>query len=220
MTDRTTEPTWRELLDAHCEAWFSAYHAPILGRVHAYDQTTQLADVEPLVILRVEGLDLTKAPILRGVSVAFPGGALNSYTWPLQPGDPLELIPQDADFGAYWASGTVGLLPGSKRRMSLSDCIAVPVRSMSQRAPLPAAAVASDGAVLFGLHYLGSSAASLVLALDTDQVVKGAADAIYTWMTNVEAGIAAAGGGTVTPSHTTFSKVGNVVGSATKAKGE
>lgn len=220
MTDRTIDPTLRELLDVHSEAWFSGFHAPILGRVQTYNLATQLADVEPLVILRVEGLDVAKSPILRGVPVAFPGGALTSYAWPLQPGDPLELIPQSADFGTYWASGTVGLLPGSKRRMSLSDCIAVPVRSLSQASPLPAAAWAADGGVLFGLHYIGSSAAILFAALDTDQVVKGAADPLYLWMTQVEAGISGGGGIPPSPSHTAFNKVGNVVASSTKLKAQ
>jgi hypothetical protein len=160
MSDRTTEPTLRELLDAHSEAWFSQYHAPILGRVQTYDPATQLADVEPLVILRVEGLDTVKSPILRGVPVAFPGGSLTSYTWPLHPGDPLELVPQDADFGAYWASGTVGQLPNSKRRMSLSDCVAIPVRSLSQAGPPTSTAWALDGGVLWGLHYAGGSDAT------------------------------------------------------------
>ncbi len=160
MTDRTTDPTLRDLLDAHCEAWFAAYHAPILGRVQTYDPATQLADVEPLVILRAEGLDLTKSPILRGVPVAFPGGGGVSITWPLAAGNPVELVPQDADFGAYWASGVVGQLPTSKRRFSISDCVAIPVASRSQASPLPALAWAADGIVHYGLTYLGGSDAT------------------------------------------------------------
>jgi hypothetical protein len=212
----TTDPTLRDLLDAHCEAYFAKYHAPILGRVQTYDPATQLADVEPLVILRAEGLDLTRAPILRGVPVAFPGGAGLSITWPLEPGNPLELIPQDADFGAYWASGVVGRLPTSKRRFSLSDCVAIPVASRSQVSPLPALAWALDGIVHLGLTYLGGSDASLMVALDTDQVPKNSL--MGTWMTQVEGFINGLVPGTVTPLSTTFTSIGNVQATSTKAK--
>lgn len=216
MSDRTTDPTLRELLDAHSEAWFAGYHAPILGRVQTYTPATQLADVEPLVLLRVEGVALEKSPILRGVPVAFPGGSVTSYTWPLNQGDPVELIPQDADFGAYWASGTIAQLPESNRRMSLSDCIAVPVASRSQVSPLPATAWAADGGVLSGLHYVGGSDAVLFAAIDTDQVQKNTL--MGTWMTQVETVINSVAPGSVVPLSTTFTSIGNVQATATKLK--
>jgi hypothetical protein len=156
----TTDADFREVLDAHAEAWFQRYHAALVGRIETYDQARQVADISPMVLLYVEGIAPTKSPVLRDVPVAFPGGSLTSYTWPLVQGDPVELVPQDADFGAYFASGAVKQLPTSNRRFSLSDCIAIPHAPRSQASPLPSTAVAADGGVLAGLHYAGGSDAT------------------------------------------------------------
>jgi hypothetical protein len=161
----TQDVDFRELLDAFAEAWFQQYHAPVVGRVESYDKATQTADVAPMLLLRVEGQDVTSSPVLRSIPVAFPGGAFTSYTWPLVNGDPVELIPHDADFGAYFSSGSVKQLPQSKRRFSLSDCVCIPVAPRSQASPLPATAVADDGGVLAGLHYLGGSDATDFVAM-------------------------------------------------------
>jgi len=221
MSDpRTNESTWRDVLDAHFESFFQKYHAPIQGLVNRYDSATQLADVQTVVKLTIEGLEQTVAPIITDVSVAFPGGRDHSHTWPLYPGDGMTLIPQDADVGGYLASGSVYQQPHSARRFSLSDAIGFPLVARPQGAVLPASALASDGAVLSGKTYIGSGLATLVGALDTDQVVKGALDPLYLWMTQVEVVINGVAPGSVAPLSTTFSKVGNVQGSATKLVAE
>jgi len=152
------------------------------------------------------------------VPVSFPGGALTSHTWPLAKDDPLLLMPLDADFGAYFASGSVNQLPQSKRRFALSDCVALPLAPRSQADKLPATALAADGAVLAGLHYIGSSAAALFAALDTDQVPKNSP--MSTWMGQVEVFINGLVLGTVTPLSTAFASIGNVQATATKLKAE
>ncbi len=158
--DSTEDVDLVALLDHHAEAWYQQFHAPIVGEIQTYDKATQSADVRPIVLMYVEGEPLTTVPVLRAVPVAFPGGALTSYTWPLAAGDKVELVPQDADIGAYVASGSVNQLPQSRRRFSLSDAVAFPMYTRSRASPLPATAVADDGAVLAGLHYVGSSAAT------------------------------------------------------------
>lgn len=169
MTDRTLDTLLRQLLDAHSVVWFSEYHAPIQGRVHSYSTSPARADVEPIVILRVSGRDVLKAPILRQVPVIFPGGSIAGYTYPLTPGvDTVALLPQDADIDAYVASGTVGQLPKSARRFSLSDCVAVPNNLRRPSNPLPATAFAADGGVLWGKHFLGGSDATKSAVINGD----------------------------------------------------
>ncbi len=163
---RTTQPTLRELLDAHSEAFFSAFHAPIQGRVQSYSTSPARVDVEPIVLLRVEGVKLERSPILRGVPVVFPGGSTSGYTYPLTPGtDTVSLVPQDADLDAFVADGAVGALPTSERRFSLSDAIAIPNNLRPASNPLPATAFAPDGGVLWGRHYLGGSDATDFVAM-------------------------------------------------------
>jgi hypothetical protein len=161
MSDpRTNSATWRDALDAHFEATLQKYHAPIQGLINRYDSTTQLADVQTVVKLTIQGIEQTVAPIITDVSVAFPGGRDHSHTWPLFVGDGMTLIPQDADVGAYLASGAVYQQPHSDRRFSLSDAIGFPLVARPQGAVLPPEAMAADGAVLRGLTYVGSGLAT------------------------------------------------------------
>jgi hypothetical protein len=166
MTDRTTDPTLRELLDAHSEAFFAKFHAPIQARVQVYSTSPAIVDAVPLVILPVEGTPGVKPLVMRQVPVAFPGGSVAGYTYPLTPGvDTVSLMPQDADLDRYVASGSVFQQPGSKRRFDLSDAIAIPNNLRAGGQPLPSTAFAPDGGVLWGLHYLGGSDATDFVAM-------------------------------------------------------
>lgn len=175
MSERTLDALLRQLLDAHSEIWFSEYHAPIQGRIHSYTAPSvvnpgpAVADVEPLVILRIAGREPVKAEILRSVPIIFPGGSIAGYTYPLTPGvDTVALIPQDADLDAYVASGTVGQLPKSARRFNLSDCVAIPNNLRKPSDPLPATAFSDVAAVLWGPHFIGGSDATKAAAIDQD----------------------------------------------------
>lgn len=156
----TEDVDFRQMLENFAGAYFQKFSGPITCRIETYDPTRGVADATPQVILKIEGLTVTTAPVLRSVPVAFPGGALTSITWPLQSGDPVFLVPQDADFSAYFASGTINQPPGSDRKFSLSDCVLVPVAPRSLANPLPSTAYAADGTVLAGLTYAGGSDAT------------------------------------------------------------
>ena len=197
---RTQDADLRELLDAHAEAFFQAFHAPIQGKVMSYSTTpAAVVDAQPLVALRVEGSTVvTPAPILRSVPVVFPGGSIAGYTYPLTPGaDTVALMPQDADLSSYVASGAVNQLPQSKRRFSLSDVIAVPVNLRAGGQGLPATAFAADGGVLWGLHYAGSSAATAFAAMANK--VLSELNALSAWADAHIHTVAAAPGSTSVP---------------------
>jgi hypothetical protein len=163
MVDTLTEDVdLNQLLELSFGAQFQQFHAPIQARVNSYSTSPARVDAQPLVFLPVEGnTTVLPAPMMRSVPVAFQGGSLTAYTFPLTPGvDTVSLIPQDADIGAFIASGSVNQQPQSTRRFSLSDVIAVPNALRPGNAPLPAAAFAADGGVLWGLHYGGSGLAT------------------------------------------------------------
>lgn len=217
---RTNDPPWIEILDAHFEKHFQKYHAPIQGLINRYDSAKQLADVQTVVKLVIEGVEQTAAPILRGVSVAFPGGRDHSHTWPLFPGDGMTLIPQDADVGRYLASGSVYQDPRSSRRFSLSDALGFPLVARPQGAVLPPEALAADAAVLYGKTLIGSSAGTKAVGLHGDAVRKATLPtpgAMQLWMLEVELGLASIPF-VFNPAKlsTTFTQVGSVDASATK----
>ena len=162
---KTTDSELIEALDLHFEKFFQKYHAPVMGLINSYDSVTQLAEVRTVVKLNIENIEQPVAPIIRGVTVAWPSGRDHSHTWPLFPGDGMTLIPQDADVGRYLASGTVYQNPRSTRKMSMSDALGFPLVARPQGAVLPPEAMAADGAVLRGLTYVGSGLATEFAAM-------------------------------------------------------
>jgi hypothetical protein len=89
-------------------------------------------------------------------------------------------------------------------------------------APPDPSSYSAAAAVLFGMHLVGSSAASKAVGLHGDRVVRLPApgDAMSLWMSQVEAAINTLAPGSVLPLSSTFTQVGKITATATKLKAE
>jgi hypothetical protein len=168
-----SDPTWEDVVAAYAEAALDRRDGSIIALIESYDSARQLAEVRAVVPVKDQVTGILLNPIFT-VRVAWPraggsGGAqLFADTMPLTRGDPMRVMPQDRDHSGWFASGTTGVEPRGKHRSQLVDAVAVP-GGASDVDPLPAAAVAVDGRVIYGdpFVYLGSSLATEFVALAT-----------------------------------------------------
>ncbi len=224
-TEHATEsdPTWEDVVAAYVESGLDRRDGSIIALVQSYDQTRQLAEVRAVVPVKDRVTGLLLNPIFT-VRVAWPraGSAASAQlfadTMPLNRGDPLRVMPQDRDHSGWFASGTTGVEPRGKHRSQLVDAVAVP-GGASDVDPLPAAAVASDGRVIYGLPfvYLGSALATFFVAQDAKVEAQiNALAALFNAHVHVETGGATLGPGPPplgTPPHAPFTSgpVGSTV---------
>ncbi len=214
------DPTWEEVVNAYAEAAMNRRDGSVIALIESYDQATQIAEVRAVVPV-MRGGQLLR-PIFR-VRIAWPrnaglGGQLFADTMPLTRGDPVRVMPQEHDHSAWFASGSVGVPPPGKHRSMHVDAVAVP-GGASEVAPLPAAAVAADGRVVYGFPfvYLGSGLATLFVAQDAKVEAQiNALAALFNAHVHVETGGVTLGPGPTplgTPPHPPFTSgpVGSTV---------
>ena len=187
MTAPTTlNAVWDRLLEARMEAYWTKFHGPMPGTIETWDSAAQRAAVAPAVHYVLDAQDTEEIAPLQEVPVAFPGTASTAITLPISRGDVVLLLPSEVDLSAYLSAASVGQAPPTPRRFSLSDVIALPVFIRSTQTALPAAALASDGPVVWAPKiYLGGSDASdwVALASKVDaelQAIKTALDTPHT----------------------------------------
>lgn len=215
-------PIWEEIVNAYAEAALNRRDGSIIALIEGYDQVRQIAEVRSVVPIRRAPAGELLNPIFT-VRVAWPrtgggGGQLFADTMPLTRGDPIRLMAQDRDLSAYFASGTTGIEPPGKHRSQFIDAVAVP-GGASDINPLPAAALASDGRVIYGVPfvYLGSALATFFVALDTKVEAQiNALAALFNAHVHVETGGVTLGPGPPplgTPPHAPFTSgpVGSTV---------
>ncbi len=99
------------------------------------------------------------------MDVAWPRGDQFAATFPLAQGVIVQLLAQTVDSSPH-QSGSKDVAPPTKRRNQLTDSVAVPI-GVDPSQPLPAAAVANDGYVIYAqpFIYLGGSNATDFVAL-------------------------------------------------------
>lgn len=101
--------TLAQVLRDHAEARLMDVHTAMPGRVEAYDSATQLADVKPLlkrVYVDAEGNELVESlPVIPSVPVAFPRGGGYFISFPVEPGDYVELIFCERSIDQWMAQG-------------------------------------------------------------------------------------------------------------------
>ena len=96
------------------------------GVVVSFDAARNRAVVRPSLPLALADGRTLDAPTIHEVPIAWPNGAGGRFlfTWPLEPGDPVELrFAQRSMEG--WLSGNEAA-PDDPRRFDLSDCVADP----------------------------------------------------------------------------------------------
>lgn len=165
-TDHETEgtPTFEDVLLISARRAIAQGDGPMFAEVLSYDSERQRAVVKPLFHVwrgdrfqRIPGFE---------VDVAWPrSGSGFAITLPLAQGVIVQLLPQTVDSSPH-QSGSQDVAPPTKRRNQLSDAVAQPLGTQPAQ-PLPAAAVADDGIVIYATPfiYLGGSTATDFVAL-------------------------------------------------------
>ena len=208
------------LLEETMEIAIQRADGPTYGRVNSYDSAKERVSVTPLVPKLTAGQVEVHAT-LTSVPVEWSRSTTHSIKFPLSAGAIVRLHPMGHDHSEWLTSGSEGIPPKSERRFSLSDLVAIPVSPTPYSQTASALAYDSAWGVLFGQWAAGGSDATKAVALHADAVNKDAsapAADFASWMAAVEAGIAAAGGGAISPAAATITKIGTVVATSTKLK--
>jgi hypothetical protein len=189
------DQTLTDLMDAAFKRQIVDVRAPMHGTISSYNETTQLAEVQPLLFLQLDQGKTVPAEPVTNVPVAWLGGGNYTITWPLVTGALVQLVPQDSELSSWVMSGSVGA-PPSREKATLQTAVAIPLAARPGTAPLPATAYAADGLVIGAdKTYIGSSAVSDAVALAAKvltelQAIKSTFD---DWKTALESHTHAAG---------------------------
>lgn len=94
------------------------------GQVVSFDPATQTADIQPLYRARFNGKPVS-IPVLTGVPVVLPRAGGFALTFPINPGDGVQLLFQCRDVSRWLETG--GEQEADSARMhDLSDAVAIP----------------------------------------------------------------------------------------------
>jgi len=152
-------------------------HVAGVGQVTRYDAAKQLADVLPLVRLRVvdeEGnVSFRARPIIPNVPVLFLGGGGFRATWPVAAGDTALLVFADSSLDAWLAKGGIAD-PVGEERHAMTDAVAiVGLKSFAQPWPDAHAANATIGRTSGEQIHFTPSGQIHLNAPATEAVVRG-----------------------------------------------
>lgn len=118
-----------EIIRRAIESRLVEVHTALIGRVVSYDSANQCADIE-LVSRRplVDGsgnVTHETLPILPDVPIAFPRGGGFAITWPLNPGDAVQVV-FNTYSAAEWVETGEPSNPGDTRAHGLGSAVAYP----------------------------------------------------------------------------------------------
>jgi hypothetical protein len=127
MTSRPS--TLQDLLSRFRESLTADLHTSLPGKIVRYDESTQKADVQPLIKERYtdeSGAQQSRElPVIPSVPVQFPGAGGYRITFPVAVGDTGLIMFAEASLDKWLVSGgTVD--PAEERRHDLTDAIFLP----------------------------------------------------------------------------------------------
>lgn len=99
-------------------------HTSMPGTIVSYDPATRRAIVRPALSKQLADGRVLPAPQIVSVPVIFPTGGGAGMTYPLAPGDGVQLHFSERSLEAWHSGG--GAIPDDPRSFDLSDAIAVP----------------------------------------------------------------------------------------------
>lgn len=206
-------PTQAEVIRRIIDSRILDMQISMPGRIETYYPDTQTADVTPVIKrpLFTEDDDLVHEalPVVPNVQVLFPRGGGYSITWPLSPGDHVELVFQTYSTAQWRQSGLVSE-PGDLRHAHLANAFAIP-----GVAPNAGALDAAQA----GLNALVIEGPDIRLGKDATEFV-ALSNLVHTELAAIASAlgglIAPNGGGAVTGN--TYTSAGNVAATKVKAK--
>lgn len=128
--DRGTAPEAVDVTRAWIEHHLSAVHTAMPCRVQSYDETTQTADLVPLVrhpVPQPSGrFVMEDLPVLPCVPVVFPRTGDHFIAFAIQPGDHVLAVFCEGAIGHWWAGDGDVTDPGDLGRHHLSHAVCFP----------------------------------------------------------------------------------------------
>jgi len=107
------------------QSLMSELHTCLPGRIEKYTQSTQKANVQPLLKKKYKDGTVESLPVLVNVPVVFPRTKSAGITFPISKGDGALLIFCERST-ERWLSDGGEVEPGDPRKFDLSDAIAIP----------------------------------------------------------------------------------------------
>lgn len=124
------KPTLPEVLRVWLEAQSAELHTALPGKVKSYDRATQTAEVIPIIkqaTPRKDGsVDETALAVIPNVRVLWPRAGGAYLHLPMQAGDYVLLVFNEAAIGHWRETGQVPAPPGDLTRHSISYPYAIP----------------------------------------------------------------------------------------------
>ena len=124
----TQIPTLAQLLKQAIDHRLMDVHTAMIAKVESYDAKKQLVDVVPTLKRRLQNLDAgwvsERLPMLCDIPVSFPRAGGYFISFPIQPGDFVQLIFNEVDI-EEWLLGTEPATACSQR-FTLQGAIAIP----------------------------------------------------------------------------------------------
>jgi hypothetical protein len=121
-------PTLSQLLKQAIDNRLVDVHTALIGRVERYDHKTQLADIQPVLKRSLKILDGSsiqeQLPLLSEVPVLFPRAGGFFCSFPIQPGDFVQIIFNETSIDEFLAEKPTRI--GSSERFCLHGAIAIP----------------------------------------------------------------------------------------------
>lgn len=124
----TKIPTMAQLLKHAIEGRLLDVHTALIARVESYDATRQLVTVAPVLTRSVETMNgewlSEELPLLCDVPVLFPRAGGFFISFPIQPGDFVQLIFNETDIEAWHENKEA--MGGHCQRFTLNGAVAIP----------------------------------------------------------------------------------------------
>ena len=120
------DPDFIEGLDQAFAYHLSRMQTAAPGVVQSYDRTTQRADVQLGVAIRLPDGTTAKSPLILNAPVVFPGAAGFSITYDVPKGSEVLVIFAQSSIDEWVARGGINQVASSPRRFSGADAIILP----------------------------------------------------------------------------------------------
>jgi hypothetical protein len=121
-------PTLAQLIKQAIENRLLDVHTALIAKVESYDAEKQLANVSPVLKRRVRGMDGgwvgEQLPVLCDVPVLFPRAGGFFISFPIQPGDFVQLVFNEVDI-EEWLDETTPTIAHSQR-FTTQGAVAIP----------------------------------------------------------------------------------------------
>lgn len=129
MTTQRT-PELEDVIRLALENFQASFHVALPGRIESYDESTQTANVKPLLknsFIDADGVDVVEElPVINSVPVQFMRGGGFFLSFPIVKGDHVLLVFNERSIDKFQTGSGDDTDPVDTRMHNLSDAVAIP----------------------------------------------------------------------------------------------